>query len=265
MEHARKMALVDPRLLDSLRAPAPTDTLGRKVQVLDDEMKVILDRQDLADGDKVVMYNQVLQRYNTLADRRAREPVRVMTVNKDTSPVVTAAAVANTDPTPPEAEATGMEAAVAVGMEADVVDSVPKALRGKARRLMERLKRDVAWNARGELMHKGVAVPGSNVVDLVNDLLRQRKTVGTPTGWQVFARQLGAMNLPMELVGNEVRRLAIQQEQRKSAVAAAATRSLSRARRTLQWTPLARGRPRMSPSTLPTPPSSGSKTWERLA
>lgn len=258
MEHTRKMALVDPRLLDSLRAPAPTDTLGRKVQVLDDEMKVILDRQDLADGDKVVMYNQVLQRHNALADRRVREPVRVMTVNKDTSPVAGAAA----DPTPPEAGATGMEAAVAAGMEADVVDSVPKALRTKARLLMERLKRDVVWNARGELMHKGVAVPGSNVVDLVNDLLRQRKTVASPTGWQVFTRQLGTMNLPMELVGNEVRRLAIQREQRRSAVAGAATRSVGRARRSLQWTPLTRSR--MSPSTLPTPPASTSKGWEDL-
>ena len=44
------MALVDPRLLDTLRSPPPppaTDTLGRKVQALDDEMKTILDRTDL--------------------------------------------------------------------------------------------------------------------------------------------------------------------------------------------------------------------------
>ena len=53
---------------------------------------------------------------------------------------------------------------------------------------MERLKRDIAWTARGKLIHDGVQVAGSNVVDLVNDLLRKRKT--DPTGWQPFALQL---------------------------------------------------------------------------
>ena len=57
MEHARKMALVDPRLLDMLRSPPPpaTDTVGKKVQALDDDMKTILDRKDLDDGTKVTL------------------------------------------------------------------------------------------------------------------------------------------------------------------------------------------------------------------
>ena len=50
----------------------------------------------------------------------------------------------------------------------------------------------------------GVPVVGSNVVDLVNDILRKRKT--DPLGWQPFARQLRAVNLPIELVGNVARR-----------------------------------------------------------
>ena len=87
MEHARKMVLVDPRLLDTLRSPTPppppaTDTVGKKVQALDDEMKTILDRKDLDDGTKVTLYNQVLQRYNVLADKHVKEPIRVVTVNE---------------------------------------------------------------------------------------------------------------------------------------------------------------------------------------
>ena len=83
MEHARKMALVDPRMLDTLRSPPPpTDTLGKKVQALDDEMKTILDRKDLDDRTKVTLYNQVLQRYNVLSDKHVMEPVRVVTVNE---------------------------------------------------------------------------------------------------------------------------------------------------------------------------------------
>ena len=193
MEHARKMALVDPRMLDTLRSPPPpTDTLGKKVQALDDEMMTILDRNDLDDRTKVTLYNQVLQRYNVLSDKHVKEPVRVITVNE--SGVWAGAG----------AEGAVGAPATTNGIEADVVDTVPKTMQGKARRLMERLKRNMSWTARGELIHDGVPVAGSNVVDLVNDLLRKRKT--DPTGWQPFARQLRAMNLPMELVGNVARR-----------------------------------------------------------
>ena len=120
MEHARKMALVDPRLLDTLRSPPPpTDTVGKKVQALDDEMKTILDRKDLDDGTKVTLYNQVLQRYNVLVDKRVKEPVRVIAVGKEA----------------------GTEPEEASSMEADVVNTVPKSLQAKARRLMEHLKK----------------------------------------------------------------------------------------------------------------------------
>ena len=73
---------------------------------------------------------------------------------------------------------------------------------------MEHLKRDIAWTARGELIHEGVPVAGSNVVDIENVLLCKRKT--DPTGWQSFARQLRATNLPMELIGNVARRAYIR-------------------------------------------------------
>ena len=49
MEHARKMVLVEPRQVNSLRStappPRPTDSLCKKVQALDDEMMVILENQ----------------------------------------------------------------------------------------------------------------------------------------------------------------------------------------------------------------------------
>ena len=232
MEHARKMALVDPRLLDTLRSPPPaTDTLGRKVQALDDEMKTILDRTDLDDGTKVTLYNQVLQRYNVLTDKRIKEPLRVVTVNE--------------------------------------LATVPKTMRAKASRLMEHLKRDVEWTARGELIHEGVPVVGSNVVDLVNDLLRKRKTA--PTGWQPFARQLRAINLPMTLVGNVSRRAYIRPEpsitpSRRSITPprAAAAAAAGSARRSLSWTPLTRQSRRME-HTMPTPPPESRKALSSLA
>ena len=256
MEHARKMALVDPRLLDTLRSPPPaTDTLGRKVQALDDEMKTILDRTDLDDGTKVTLYNQVLQRYNVLVDKRIKEPLRVVTVNESEV-----------------ASESGSEGAVRApisGLEATVLATVPKTMRAKASRLMEHLKRDVEWTARGELIHEGVPVVGSNVVDLVNDLLRKRKTA--PTGWQPFARQLRAINLPMTLVGNVSRRAYIRPEpsitpsrRLRTPLRAASAAAAGSARRSLSWTPLTRQSRRME-HTMPTPPPESRKALSSLA
>ena len=275
MEHARKMALVDPRMLDTLRSPPPpTDTLGKKVQALDDEMKTILDRKDLDDRTKVTLYNQVLQRYNVLSDKHVKEPVRVVTVNASGTGVRAGVAEGVIGaPAPAPAPATTSTS----GIEADVLDTVPKTMQGKARRLMERMKRDIAWTARGELIHEGVPVAGSNVVDLVNDLLRKRKT--DPTGWQPFARQLRAMNLPMELVGNVTRRAYIRQATtpptstpgrrrripatpRSGGGGGASARS---ARRSLSWTPLARRRGQMEHSMLTPPPERQRKALASLA
>ena len=150
------------------------------------------------------------------------------------------------------------------------MDIVPKTLQGKARRLMERMKRNISWTARGELIHEGVPVAGSNVVDLVNDLLRKRKT--DPTGSQPFARQLRAMNLPMELVGNVARRDYIRQATTPAKIFTPGRRRIpttprsgGSARRSLSWTPLARRRSQMEHSMLTPPPERQRKALASLA
>ena len=234
MDHARKMALVDPRLLDALRSqPHPTDTVGKIVQTLDEEMKTILDRKDLDDGIKVTLYNQVLQRYNGLVDKRVKEPIRTISVNESTK----------ASKTRDEGEEKEEEDTPIRRLEATVLDTVPKSLQAKARRLMEHLKRNVTWSDRDELVH----IAGSNAVDLVHDLLRKRKT-DAPTGWRSLAKQLRTANIPMELIGNAARRTYIQTDSlpRRSATA---PRAVGSARKSLRWTPLARPR-----HPTPTPP-----------
>ena len=253
---------MDPQLLDTLRSlpppPLPTDTLGKKVQALDDEMMTILDRKDLGDRIKVTLYNQVLQRYNVLSDKHVKEPVRVVSVNESMSTVASGMGLGMGVGSGPVVE--GAVGAPSSGIEADVVNTVSKTMQDKARRLMEHLKRDMAWTT-SELIHEGVPIVGSNVVDLVNDLLRKRKT--DPTGWQPFA-QLRTINLPMELIGNASRRAYIRQAtttttkttpSRRTTAAAAATTPRADAgsvRRSLSWTPLVRRHSRMEHS-IPTP------------
>ena len=197
MEHARKMALVDPRLLETLRSPPPpTDTVVKVMQGLDAEMTSILDQKDLNEGDKVKLYNQVLQRYNHLSDRRDKQPTRVVVVNDDATTETA---------TPEKATATAPATAAPSAVEADIVDSVPKTMKVKAKKLMDCLKTQLSWTDRGELIHGGTPVPGSNMVDLVNDVLRKRRKS------EAFAQHLKRINLPMELVGNVERRRYIRQ------------------------------------------------------
>ena len=232
MEHARKMALVDPRLLETLRSPPPpTDTVGKVMQGLDVEMTSILDQKDLNDGDKVKLYNQVLQQYNHLSDRRDKQPTRVVLVNDD----------ATTETATPEKSAAAPATAAPSAVEADIVDSVPKTMKVKAKKLMDRLKTQFSWTDRGELIHGGTPVPGSNMVDLVNDVLRKRRK-SDPVGWQAFAQQLKRINLPMELVGNVERKRYIRQAA-TPAVVTPRNRPLPR------WTPYSRWQVEQSKSS----------------
>ena len=94
----------------------------------------------------------------------------------------------------------------------EVVTTLHKALQEKGRQLVSRLK-TTQWSDKGELLHDGTVVPGSNAIDLVHDLLRKPKT-SDPIGWQQFASQMRAANIPMELVGNVARRRHIQKRKR---------------------------------------------------
>ena len=197
MLHVRKMALVDPRLLKSLREnptplPDPTsNAIDTTLRDLDAEMTSILDRSDAEESEKVRLYNQALLRYNDMTKARAAKPIPVVVEVKKEAAATTASVV---EPT-------------------DIVGTLPKTLQMKGRQLLSRLSA-VTWNERGELIHKGVAIRGSNAVDLVHDLLRNRKTPD-PVGWQQFANQMRAANIPMELVGNVTRRLYLQKKRGK--------------------------------------------------
>jgi hypothetical protein len=54
------------------------------------------------------------------------------------------------------------------------------------------------------LKYKGETVRGSNVVDLVNDVLRKRKYFN-PQGWETFGEALREANVPQDLIGHEDR------------------------------------------------------------
>ena len=206
MLHVRKMALVDPQLLKLLhKNTTPQPPVDKILRDLDAEMTSIL-KSDAAVSEKVPLYNQLLLRYNEMTKMHAAIPTPVVVVKSNTvdnEPV--AVMKSNTVDNEPAAEVTAGQSTELV----NIVATLPKTLQEKGRQLLGRLSK-VEWNERGELMHEGVAIPGSNAVDLVHDLIRNRKTARDPVGWHQFAKQTRSANIPLELVGNVARRKHMQ-------------------------------------------------------
>ena len=145
-----------------------------KALSLDAKMQEVLNRQDLTDEEKVRLYEQVLNEY--LHYRRQATTI------------------------PSAAQLTPQSSPSLYNVD-DVIASVPKAFRGKAEQLARRVLREMKWSPSGELVVDDRAIPGTNVVDLVNDAVRYRKTV-RPKGREEFVEAMSKLNLPRELVGN---------------------------------------------------------------
>ena len=166
----KKMLVVTPDVLTRqtqvFEAPEKIKTLS-----LDEKMREILDRGDITDEEKVKLYENALNLY-TVYRRKA---------------------IGSSAPSQPPVPA--------LHHVDDVVASVPKALRGKAEQLARTVLREMKWSPRGELIVEGQVVPGSHIVDLVNDAMRFRKTF-SPIGRNAFIEGLAQTNVPQELVGN---------------------------------------------------------------
>lgn len=210
MAHFKKMALVEPRLLESLQ-----HYLRQQQQIKERKQDNIVDdaltRQEnamqntlqdpsLAATDKVKLYNDNLQRYLTY--REKIEPPKFKVV--DTAAAATAAALSpftiNDDAGIKDSTTTDVEHDF---FEREIIKSAPVKMKRKAILLLERLKRDpnISWNERGEAIIKGQLLPNTNINDLVQDVLRKRKS-HVPRGWEAFAQSLRESNIPQDLVGN---------------------------------------------------------------
>ena len=209
MEYAKKMVLVDPRVLESTPpvrnfTPPAVDTthftqpestvIDMTIKGLHEGLTKILNNPNLSEEDRSKLYSHYLSDYLTMKNKQTQ-------VYRAAAQPLTPAA-----PTPAGAPAGTPEPQGGSPLEKEVLDSAPQVLKKQAQLLMDRVKQDpsMSWNSKGELIVEGKAIPNSNIVDLVNDMLRKRKGVN-PTGWQSFARQLHRSNVPQDLIRNQYR------------------------------------------------------------
>ena len=96
-----------------------------------------------------------------------------------------------------------------------MLEGVPKTMKAKVQLLLKKMKTspDISWNEKEELKYKGGTVQGSNVVDLVNDVLSKRKYFN-PQGCETFGEALREANVSQDLIGHEDRWRYITQTKR---------------------------------------------------
>ena len=206
MEHAKKMILVEPRVLESLqRAEGSSwDATAKNLREKDSSMQDILD-SDKNIYDKANAYQQALWGFLNRFDQYKDRPLGRVQLTRDSIPEGN---ITKKEQVGEEAEVESAKSSSPLSwIEQDVVESVPKSFKTKAERLLQRIKLDpeVKWNNLGELEVQGQLIRNSNLTDLVNDVLRKRKNSRDPLGWETFADVLHRLNVPQELIGNPTR------------------------------------------------------------
>ena len=92
-----------------------------------------------------------------------------------------------------------------VALHDQILQSVPKTMQRKAELLLGMIKNNnLTWDEQGVVSYKGKRIHGSNIIDLINDAIHQRKGV-EPRGWKTFSKALHESNIPQEVIGNSSR------------------------------------------------------------
>lgn len=160
-------------------------TPGTELTRLDHEMHRILNSDPKDEGAKWKMYQQVLQRFLRLTEEMRGHHLEKMETTDVEKPAEDPQDVAD--------------------MENIVMESVPARYKVKARLLYKTLQNTpnnvFSWNDKGTVSINGKPIENSNVVDLVNEAMRARKTVKA-VGREQFVSLLRSINVPREYIGN---------------------------------------------------------------
>jgi hypothetical protein len=146
---------------------------------IDSEMMRIMQMQQVPMDVKMRNYNQLLQKYMTMKNIR-NQPIKLEVDDGESSMLVS---------------------------ENEVLDGIPATKKEIARLLFNFIRKqdNITIARNGEVTINGKRIPESNIVDLVHDTIRDRKTFKAPTGSSPFLKALKDANIPLEYIGNKTR------------------------------------------------------------
>ena len=145
------------------------------------DMNQILQKTDLSEAEKAQKYGETLFKLQHSLEKTKKPPSIISPQPTDQSP-------SN------------------VALHDQILQSVPKPMQRKAELLLGMIKNNnnLTWDEQGVVSYKGKRIHGSNIIDLINDTIRQRKGV-EPRGWKTFSKALHESNIPREVIGNPSR------------------------------------------------------------
>ena len=210
MEHATKHVVVPTELFDRLNSNQQ-DNKPTRLQSLDGDMSSIMQTNSLSDYDKALMYQEALNKYLSFR-KQNRGPVKLDIMDKLTSNTTT-------PPGKPVVNNEVLEREVGAGASKEggvshIVNSIPKTYQRKAGQILDIILQNsdvIGWNGNNELVYNKETIKGSNISDLLYDVLKQRGKSLEPLGWGEFFKGLARINVPEYLIGNPSRRAMIHE------------------------------------------------------
>lgn len=206
MDNAKKMLLIEPGLIDKInqRQNNSDNPLSR----LDTEMQEILN-SNIEDRKKCILYLQILQRYLHF-NEESRQPIELPLIQQNEDFTVSNKKDETLDQDPVSTQVLKKEVKSVTHdhfpyTTNNILKSIPKTYLKKGESLLNLIslsKNKINWNNEdGVVMIDDKTIPGTNINDLINDLVRPLKR-SDPIGWETFAKALKDIKIPLIYLGN---------------------------------------------------------------
>ena len=209
MKYNRKMILVPEEVMNLIqqRMDLQTSPLVKRMSNLNQQMTQTLANPNLPDDIKLKNHEQQFQRFLNLQEQRESY---IPTVKVQPTTVTTSTQGTQQQQQPQESQPQQPQQQMGVQSVSDseIVKTVPKRFQSQAEGLLQWIKKSpevVHWDDKGVVSVGGRPIRGSSITDLVNDVLRSRRTF-TPTGRDDFTKALAKLNTPEDFIRNEDRR-----------------------------------------------------------
>jgi hypothetical protein len=172
MMHTKKIVMVPH---DVTQNRIPVDNIIDKLEY---DLQNMMNDKNHAIDVKLVKYNQILQRYNTMT-RKKKAPYAIEF----------------------------QEEIPSLFTDEQILEGIPEKQLKHAKLLLENVKNSPHINSTpsGEIILDGNIIHGSNIVDLIHDFSRESKSRSPALGSEKFAKVLDRSNIPLECIGNKQR------------------------------------------------------------
>lgn len=197
MEHGKKYLLVPQERLSQF--------VSDQLSELDRIMHDILKKKNLDTSEKAVLYQQALQKYVKFSFPQQTDNFSENEINAGATKI-TAEPLEKEIKLEPEPSilSENSSAAQSDDIEQEIVESVPQKSRKTVKEIIEKMREpgsSVFWTPDKELVVNGKILRRTNIVDLINHLVRDRKI--KPVGYKNFHEALMKSNLPPTHVKNK--------------------------------------------------------------